>query len=128
MYSNTLTVVCDKIPQSMTGLTAASVNPTNITISWSELTDMTANGGDIPSYYSLEYSGTTTSNNAFAPLYNDGVFRTSYMHVPGGIFTQTSVYYRLMPKNGVGVGAAYSAILTVTCDTKPTGMNTPVLV
>jgi hypothetical protein len=88
---------------------------------------MVKNGGDIPHYYSLEYSGTTNASNAFTPLFNDEVKRTSYMHVPGGIFTQTSVYYRARAKNGVGFGY-YGTILTVTCDTKPTGMNTPVLV
>lgn len=32
-----------------------SVNPTKITISWSELTDE-SNGGDIPIFYSVEWS------------------------------------------------------------------------
>ena len=40
----------------MTQLTASAVEPTNITIQWQELTDTTLNGGDVPIFYSIEWS------------------------------------------------------------------------
>lgn len=40
-YSTVLSVLCDSVPISMNTPTLVSVNPTNITIKWAELTDMT---------------------------------------------------------------------------------------
>jgi hypothetical protein len=50
-YSNTLSVLCDDIPNSSPALTLTLTNPRNITISWDPLTDNTKNGRDIPFFY-----------------------------------------------------------------------------
>ena len=59
-YSPVLTVACDTVPISMTTPRKVSVAPSIIVIEWDALTDMTANGGDIPIFYSVEYGNTTT--------------------------------------------------------------------
>ena len=50
-YSNTLNVTTNTIPISMNALTLVECDPQSIDISWPELTDMTANGGDVPNFY-----------------------------------------------------------------------------
>ena len=55
----------------MTGLTISQVDPTSISFSWVELTNVTLNGGDIPIFYSVEWStnsSTWTVLNSGGPL------------------------------------------------------------
>jgi hypothetical protein len=40
----------------MTALEITTVNPKDITISWSPLDNETLNGGDLPIFYSVEWS------------------------------------------------------------------------
>jgi hypothetical protein len=54
--SSALLVVGDKVPQGMTALEITTVNPKDITISWSPLDNETLNGGDLPIFYSVEWS------------------------------------------------------------------------
>lgn len=56
VYSNVLPVTCDTVPISMTAPTLVEVNPSDITIKWDALTDSTANGGDVPDFYLVEWS------------------------------------------------------------------------
>jgi hypothetical protein len=51
VFSNELLVTTCAPPTGMTTVTVKSVHPTNITITWPELTDLTLNGKDIPKYY-----------------------------------------------------------------------------
>lgn len=68
--SKALNVTCDRIPSGMTSISITAVNPMDITISWSELTNTTLNGGDLPIFYSVEWSSdnaTWTVVNANGP-------------------------------------------------------------
>jgi hypothetical protein len=69
----------------MTTVTAGTVNPTNITISWTDMNSSTSiNGGDNVFFYSVEWS---TNNSTWTVLNSpsSGYYLT-YMHVPGSIF------------------------------------------
>ena len=59
-YSANLAVTCDTVPISMNTPTMVSVAPSIIVIAWDALSDMTANGGDIPIFYSVETADYTT--------------------------------------------------------------------
>jgi hypothetical protein len=87
------------------------------------------NGGDIPSFYSVEYS----SNQAiWYEINTGGTYALLITHWPGTILTNKA-YYRVRPRNGVGFSSAYSAVLEVTigtnnftanaCDINPTNMT-----
>ena len=58
-FSPTLTVTTCTVPIAMNALVQGTVTPTSISFSWPELTNMTANGNDIPIYYQVDwYNGT----------------------------------------------------------------------
>lgn len=52
----TVTATTDRVPSGMGALTTVEVNPQNIAISWNALTDTSLNGGDVPIFYSVEWS------------------------------------------------------------------------
>ena len=64
----------------MGDLTAASVNPMNITITWNDLTTA-ANGGDVPIFYLLQWYNPATL--LWVDLTTDGVTGKvlTYTHV-----------------------------------------------
>jgi hypothetical protein len=83
--SPTVSCVCDTAPTGMTTVTAGTVNPTNITISWTDMNSSTSiNGGDNVFFYSVEWS---TNNSTWTVLNSllSGYYLT-YMHAPGSIF------------------------------------------
>ena len=103
----------------MTTIKVESVTPKEITISWTELSDMTKNGGDIPTFYGVEWYRPESS--VWQELNTGGPLSLTYTHVystppfPGGSTQQ----YRVRPKNGVGYGILQSNILSVLCDDVP---------
>lgn len=84
-----VTCTCDSVPSGMGDLTAASVNPLNITITWADLTTA-ANGGDVPTFYLLQYWSYTSS--AWVNLTTDGVTGKilTFTHVVATTFDATS--------------------------------------
>lgn len=110
----------------MNALTLVEVNPQNIAISWPALTSTSLNGGDLPIFYSVEWS--PNNSNWYTINSGDTECYTSYNYTVSFIFNTTTQYFRVKPKNGVGWGSSYSSTLSVTSDTKPTGMNTPSLI
>jgi hypothetical protein len=56
IYSPILSVTCDNVPQVMTDLYLIKVHPGNMTIGWQELTSESLSGGDLPIFYSVEFS------------------------------------------------------------------------
>jgi hypothetical protein len=85
----------------MTTISATAINPTNITVSWTALTDATLNGGDVPGLYRVEYASTYTGNSG-NPNYQWSEVGTStglsYTYVPGTVFgSGVSVYFRVLP-------------------------------
>jgi hypothetical protein len=127
VYSPILSVVCDDIPQGMNNLILGVVNPTNISISWPALTDPQLNGGDLPIFYSIEFK--SSIDDSWSILNPGGAVTLNYLHDPGYIFDESLLYYyRVRAQNGVGMANAYSAVLTVTPDHRPQGMNPLILV
>lgn len=51
--SPVLAVVADTLPTGMTNITNGTINPTDITITWTELSNKTLNGGDLPIFYGV---------------------------------------------------------------------------
>lgn len=51
--SPVLSVVADSLPTGMTAITNGTINPTDITITWTELSNKTLNGGDLPIFYGV---------------------------------------------------------------------------
>ena len=51
--SPVLAVVADSLPIGMTTITNGTINPTDITITWTELSNNTLNGGDLPIFYGV---------------------------------------------------------------------------
>jgi hypothetical protein len=51
--SPVLPVKADSIPIGMTNITNGTINPTDITITWTALTNITLNGGDPPIFYGV---------------------------------------------------------------------------
>jgi hypothetical protein len=88
--SPTVSCVCDTPPTGMSALTAGVVNPTNITISWTDINASTSiNGGDNVFFYSVEWS----PNNAAWTVLNSvsSGYYLSYTHVPGYVFSSGSI-------------------------------------
>lgn len=93
-YSAVLTMVADKIPQSMGALTLVSINPTNCTISWADLTTDAANGGDLPIFYSVEFSSSNI-NSGYSVVNAGGPLTLQYTHIYGAVFTAVTIWYRV---------------------------------
>ena len=124
--SSALLVVGDKVPQGMTALQITTVNPKDITISWSALDNQTLNGGDLPIFYSVEWSPDQVT---WTELNTNGPLALTYTHAVAAPFAGGSTqYYRVKPKNNAGLGIAYSPVLPVLCDTIPSGAPTLTLV
>lgn len=52
-----------------------------------------------------------------------------YQYAPNVLLNETFLYYfRLRARNGLGLSANYSNVLTVFPDKRPQGMNTPGLI
>jgi hypothetical protein len=78
----------------MTPPVFVDVTPTSVSIKWSELTDETLNGGDIPIFYLVEYS---PDNSQWSALNTGGALGFAYKHTVSSAFPSGSkVYYRLM--------------------------------
>jgi hypothetical protein len=109
----------------MTTIVLDSVTPTDITISWPALSNMTLNGGDIPTFYSVEWYRPDLGG-VWQEINTGGTLALTYTHTystppfPAGSTQQ----YRVRPKNGVGYGIAYSNTLSVLCDDYPSGKPT----
>lgn len=116
--SPVLAVVTDSVPIGMTSITNGTINPTDITITWSALTDPMLNGGDLPNFYGVQWYNSGTL--AWQDLNTGGALALSYTHTMASIFPSASTQkYRVYPKNGVGIGSVYSNILVVLCDEYP---------
>lgn len=123
-YSTVQEVTADSVPSGMGTLTATDVNPYNVTVSWDDLTT-SANGGDIPNFYLLQYY--TSETGVWINLTNEAnpTKVLTYTHVRSTIFLQSRTHiYQVKPRNGVGWGTAFSPQLTVVPDNWPTCMNT----
>jgi hypothetical protein len=55
IYSAVVTCLTPTNPSGMYTPTNGAVNPSSIVINWSELTDSSLNGRDLPTYYKLEW-------------------------------------------------------------------------
>jgi len=123
--SSILYVTTNKLPTGMTAITAVSINPLNITLLWTDLTDTSLNGGNLPYYYQLEwydnYAWNVLSAEAWGRYFN-------FIHIKADVFESNAAYqYRVIPKNLVGWGTTYSYV-TITADRVPPTMNTPTTV
>ena len=89
-YSNTLSVLCDDVPSTSPALSISLVEPRNITVKWSALTDETLNGRDEPNFYLLEYA-TSAAPTTWVALNNEGGLALEFMHSLEGqaIFDET---------------------------------------
>jgi hypothetical protein len=74
----------------MTKLVLETVNPTDITISWPELTSTSLNGGDLPNFYSVEYKKAAATN--WTVLNEGGSWALSHTYAPGEILDENSTY------------------------------------
>jgi len=81
----------------MTDLYKIAVHPGNMTIGWTELTSATLNGGDIPIFYSVEFSSSEAPStwivlNSYTP---GDIVETNYTYVLPGtiIFNENNTYY-----------------------------------
>lgn len=80
------------LPTGMSTPTVGNVDPLNITISWTELTD-SRNGGDIPIFYLVEWS---SDNVTWTALNTGGPKVLKYSHILSSPFASGAfVYYRL---------------------------------
>ena len=86
---------------------------------------MTANGGDIPSFYSVEWS---PDNSTWYVLNAGDGWYLSYNYSVSYIFNTTYQYFRVRAQNGVGMSDVYSPVLSVLSDVLPIAMTTPTLV
>lgn len=112
-YSPILSVLCDDYPSGMGPLTAASVDPTNMTITWTELSDETLNGRDLPIFYSIEYM-TSAPSSDWTVLNSGGALAFNFTYVPGIIFDPSLQHlFRVRAQNGVGLSDNYSEVLVV---------------
>lgn len=113
----------------MTAPILVSYTNMSITIGWNELIDTTLNGGDVPNFYSVEYS---TNQDTWYEINTGGSHALFITHYPGSILTNKA-YYRVRARNGVGFSEVYSPVLGVTigpnnftanaCDINPTNMT-----
>jgi hypothetical protein len=109
------------LPTGMTTPQLVDVTPLSVSIKWSELTDETKNGGDIPNFYLVEYS---PDNASWTALNTGGSMVFAFTHTVSTAFASgVNIYYRLKAKNNVGVGSPSSS-LEVTSDLVPQAMNT----
>lgn len=80
------------LPSGMNTPTVGTVNPTSISIKWTELTD-SRNGGDIPIFYLVEYS---PDNASWSALNTGGTLVFEYTHTVANAFSSgVKVYYRV---------------------------------
>lgn len=107
--------------------TLKGVSTQSVSLTWTELTNSVQNGGDVPSFYLLEFSADKTN---WYPVNKDWPKSYAWGHSPCTVLTNRA-YYRLSAENGVGWGPV-SSVLTVTassnftpcaCDVTPTKMN-----
>ena len=112
----------------MTPPTLVEVHPYNVTVEWAELLTID-NGGDVPSFYLLEWFNYNTSSWKALTTSANGLI-LKYTHVvTGAVFLNTTtLQYRLTAKNGVGLGTTCSSTLSVTPCTAPIGMDSIFLV
>jgi hypothetical protein len=113
VYSQVLVVTPDTKPVAMTAPSLISVSVTSIFVKWEALTDPTMNGGDLPIFYSLEYSPNSINwsvlnTDETKPL----IF--NYTISPGTVLTNKA-FFRVRAENGVGLSDFYSPVLTVVC-------------
>lgn len=121
--SASLTVSPDNVPQGMYAPYLSGVSTiSGHKVMWNELTDITLNGGSLPTFYSIEHSA---NNNAWVTFTNDTVKSLYFFvnHNPGTILTSRA-YYRVRAENEVGMANVYSSVLTVK---STNGNYTPVL-
>lgn len=99
-------------------LTLVDVQPLQITISWSELTSSSLNGGDIPIFYQVEFS---MDNITFSVLNPGGEPKVLiYSHTVTEVFGDgVTLYYRVRAQTNAGLGTDTSKVLSVTTSKVP---------
>jgi hypothetical protein len=86
----------------MTTISATAVNPTNITISWTALTDTTLNGRDVPERYHVEVVFEVNYDDWREEGFTTGL---SFTYAPGGVCPSGFwIAFRVWAENGVGWG------------------------
>ncbi len=109
------------LPKGMTVPEFVDVTPLSVSIKWSELVDMTMNGGDYPIFYQVEHS---SNNSTWTALNANGPLVFAYTHTVTTAFPSNSTqYYRLKAKNNVGLATVPSPVLAVVTDSVPSGMT-----
>lgn len=78
----------------MTALGLIRVQVEYAYVKWSELVDPIFNGGDLPDFYSLEYSADSTNWYVVNPQSSGYKWVLNITHNPGTILTTRS-YYRM---------------------------------
>ncbi len=130
--SNTVTVLTDGYPIYMNTPIGGAVTPTSISLSWTALTDMVKNSGDIPIYYRVEWYNRETDQ--YNPTWDEvskesSGLRFEFTHgrtAAQGVFPSGSTQkYRIIAKNNVGLGVNPSAELEIVADEVPILMSTP---
>jgi hypothetical protein len=91
--SASLVVTSNSVPIGMTTITNGTINPMDITITWTELTDPVLNGGDLPIFYSVEWLNTA---GTWQVLNAGGSWALSYTHTVTTVFPAASTqFYRV---------------------------------
>ena len=104
-YSPVLTVMpCTRPIGMYTPTLFTAATPTLVSIQWTILTSTTLNGGDVPNFYSVEYS--YDSSNWYV-INAGGKLTYSISHSPGTILTNVA-FYRVRAQNDVGMSDNYS--------------------
>ena len=80
-------------------------------IKWTSLTNKVTNGGDLPNFYSVEYSCDKVT--WYVLNYNDNTtLINNITDYPASPLTKRS-YYRVRAQNNVGMSSIYSSTLSV---------------
>jgi hypothetical protein len=106
--------------------TNGAVNPKSIVINWSELTDTSVNGRDLPTYYKLEWYNAELSTPAWEELTAEANGKLlTFTHTRSTVFPSGATQqYRVLPKNAYGYGTTYGT-LGVQADSVPLNMGNP---
>jgi len=128
--SNEAVILSLGVPSFMNPPTIGIVTPRSIEVSWTLLTDMVLNGGNLPTYYRLEWEDkeSTPGISIWTEVTTESAGILTYFIYtrPSGVFPSGSTQrFRLKAKNTVGLGLAYSAEASVTADYVPLFMGTP---
>lgn len=127
-FSNIVTVLTDGYPISMNTPVAGDVTPVSMALSWTALSDMVQNSGDLPVYYRLEWYNKET--DPYNPSWDEVTKEASglkfaYTYVrSSGVFPSGSTQkFRVIAKNHIGLGTP-SAEVSILADEVPIKMST----